>query len=77
MTVDPKVQIAAEIAGEHLDQIVRLFKPGMLAALVVWHPTHNEREFVLHSPETTIDEAIKALERRRDDPHNVFGHTKP
>lgn len=73
--MDIKVQATAEVVGEHMDEILALFKPGARIALAVWYPGHAERDFVLVHPEAKIDDAIAALERRRDAGDTVYGRT--
>lgn len=73
--IDEKIQATAEVAGENMDEILALFKPGARIALAVWYPGKPELDFVLVHPQAKIDDAIAALKRRRDATDSLYGRT--
>lgn len=74
---DEKVKRTAAEVADHLDDILLLFKPGVHIAIVVWHPESLTRDFVLHSPETTLEAVVETLQRRiAERATDVTGRTK-
>jgi len=72
---DDLLHATAVTVGDHLDEIAALFKPGARISVVVWVPGRPTVDFVLTSPEATIDDVIEVYTRRRDDPATVRGRT--
>lgn len=63
-----KVQNASEIAADHMDAILALFKPGSLITVLVRQPNKPDgsRDFILSND--TLDGAIEALTLRKTAP---------
>lgn len=61
---NPRVQDASEIVAEHMDAILRLFKPGAKITVLVRHPGKRDGsgDFVLTNDE--LPDAITALQLR-------------
>ncbi len=62
------VQQISEIVADHMDAILKLFKPGAKITVLVRSPAHPDgsRDFVLAND--TIDAAISALALRKTQP---------
>jgi hypothetical protein len=69
----PRVREAAEIIGDHLDAILSLFKPGKKITVVVRDPEAPDHSRDLVQTNDDIDEAIKALARRKIDNGTLRG----
>ena len=68
---DNKEQIKEEILARvfdvlanHMDSIMKIFKPGMLAAIVIWRPGEPDQDIVMNHPDSTLDEIIEVVARR-------------
>lgn len=54
-----------DVASRHLDEITNMLEPGANLALAIWYNGKMERQLLLLSPGSTIEDAIAALERLR------------
>jgi len=63
-----RVQNVAEQVADHMDEILRFFKPGAKITVIVRRPEHPDgrQDFVLSND--TLDEAIAALQQRKTQP---------
>lgn len=62
------VQNVSEIVADHMDAILKCFKPGAKIMVLVRRPEHPDgsHDFILTND--TIDEAITALQTRKTAP---------
>lgn len=65
MVVD-KLKATAIAVSNHLNDILECFKPGAKIAVVVWYPDKPNCDFVLNDPDSSLNDVIIVLERRRD-----------
>jgi hypothetical protein len=56
------VQDASEIVSDHMDAILKCFKPGALITVVVRHPDKPDGSKNMVLTNDTIDGAIEALQ---------------
>lgn len=56
------LESAGRIAGWHMGEIVKLFKPGVKIALIVRRPDHPDQDFMM--TDDTLDEIKSLIERR-------------
>lgn len=71
MKPTPDVQRAGEMVADLLDEVKKLFKPPMRLTLLVRMPDHPDgsRDFIL--TDDNLDEASKAILRRKVEPSIV------
>lgn len=69
ITDDEKAEMLAEIyevISDHMNSIMEIFKPGVRVAVAVWWPGKPEQDIVMNHPDSTLDEVIATVVRRRD-----------
>jgi hypothetical protein len=73
--MNSKLKVAAELVGDHLEEVLSMFSPGARIGIAVWYPGKPGRDFILHHPEAKLEDFIATLERRRDGEDTVRGRT--
>lgn len=68
-----KVQSVAEQIGDHMDEILSLFKPGHKITVLVRSPQQPDHSGDLMMTNDTIENAIEALRRRLNPDGTVEG----
>jgi hypothetical protein len=73
MALSHKVQEVGEIVGEHMDDILNLFKPGFLITVIVRHKDFPDRSRDFIQSNDTLVGALTAIQTRMNDDTTLKG----
>lgn len=63
---DLRVIMACSFAGDHLTEIMSMFKPGAQCVLAIWYPGQPQYDFVMIQGDAPISDAVATLVRAQE-----------